>query len=194
MSVEIKNYFFEHCTHPSVPDVRTVDFINDNVSVALKSDIRKPKVPTPQDSLSEHQQFHYHRVIQHRELHPLCQNDLSSCIENNHSTCRMRPIPGSTIPPTHQASSSRQSRLVQGPNPGRRTTTGRQTYPLIILLIKLPHQSRETELFTLKDNPIARPPDPPEDCYYCHEQPRLINQSQQPLQKKGKSLPRQSLP
>ncbi|CAL1407303.1 unnamed protein product [Linum trigynum] len=69
----------------------------------------------------------------------------------------------------------------------------RQTYPLLILLIKLSHQSRNPKLFTFKDNPVKGSPDPPEDSDKRHEQRLLMYNRHQPLKKKWEGMTRQPL-
>ncbi|CAL1414510.1 unnamed protein product [Linum trigynum] len=91
---------FKNSTHLVISMIPPIEFVNNDLGVAFKTNISKAQSLTPKHSLPKHQQFHNHRIINTRNLHTRGHTDHPCRRQKNHSSRRMGPPPNGPIPST----------------------------------------------------------------------------------------------
>ncbi|CAL1372511.1 unnamed protein product [Linum trigynum] len=64
------NNFGKNSTNSTITGIHMVDFVNNDLRIALKSYIRDTSIQAPHDSFPEYQHLYYHGIIDDRKLKP----------------------------------------------------------------------------------------------------------------------------
>ncbi|CAL1393180.1 unnamed protein product [Linum trigynum] len=187
------NNLFQNCTQPAISCIGLINFVNNHLRIALKTDRRQALLHTPNNSFPKHKNFHYDWIIQMRKLDPSSQQERLGWVKKNHPTSRMRPTLSSLVPHANKLGITHMSIGQHYWDLYHRCLIRWKTHPLLIVLVKLSHERRDPKLLALKDYPFSRSPDPPKDSNNRHNHRRLMDQTQQTLKKQWKGMPRQTL-